>query len=267
MRRTLRDSPQFVIRNWLPTEENEPIFSSSCEENMYIWQRPNWPNFRWEHARLLEPLAAARLKQGRLLGSRARLGFDLKLDAQLEALTEEVIKSSEIEGEVLDRNSVRSSIARRLGVPQAAVAPSDRRTEGVVEMMLDATQNYAAPLTQQRLFGWQAALFPTGYSGMHLVLTGAWRTDAEGPMQVVPGPIGRQRVHYEAPHASQLEDRDEALLHMVQRKEGHGRAAPSRPCSLVVRNRSSLRGWEWAHRTRDRRTGSSAVRRLGTTVL
>ena len=173
---------------------------------MYIWQRPNWPNFRWEHARLLEPLAAARLKQGRLLGSRARLGFDLKLDAQLEALTEEVIKSSEIEGEVLDRNSVRSSIARRLGVPQAGVAPPDRRTEGVVEMMLDATQNYAARLTQERLFGWQAALFPTGYSGMHLVLTGAWRTDAEGPMQVVSGPIGRQRVHYEAPHPSQLEE-------------------------------------------------------------
>jgi len=172
---------------------------------MYIWQRPNWPNFQWDDKRLLEPLATARLKQGRLLGSMARLGFDLKLDAQLEALTEEVIKSSEIEGEVLDRDSVRSSIARRLGVPQAAVAPPDRRTDGVVEMMLDATQNYAAPLTQERLFGWQAALFPTGYSGMHLVLTGTWRTDVEGPMQVVSGPIGRQRVHYEAPPSAQLQ--------------------------------------------------------------
>lgn len=128
---------------------------------MYIWERPEWPDFRWEEARLLEPLAAARLKQGRLLGSMARLGFDLKREAQLEALTEEVIKSSEIEGEVLDRASVRSSIARHLGVPGAAVAPSDRRTEGIVEMMLDATQDYDAPLTAERLFGWQAALFPT----------------------------------------------------------------------------------------------------------
>jgi Fic family protein len=172
---------------------------------MYIWQRQNWPNLRWDDKRLLEPLAAARLKQGRLLGSMARLGFDLKLDAQLEALTEEVIKSSEIEGDVLDRDSVRSSIARRLGVPHAGVAPPDGRTDGVVEMMLDATQNYSALLTQERLFGWQAALFPTGYSGMHLVLTGAWRTDVEGPMQVVSGPIGRQLVHYEAPPAAQLE--------------------------------------------------------------
>lgn len=172
---------------------------------MYIWQRPNWPSFSWDDKRLLEPLASARLKQGRLLGSMARLGFDLKLDAQLEALTEEVIKSSEIEGEVLDRNSVRSSIARRLGVPHAAVAAPDRRTEGVVQMMLDATQNYASPLTAERLFGWQAALFPTGYSGIHRVLTGAWRTDAEGAMQVVSGPVGKQRVHYEAPPAFQLE--------------------------------------------------------------
>jgi Fic family protein len=181
------------------------IFSSFREENMYIWQRPNWPQFRWEAARLLQPLAAARLKQGRLLGSMARLGFDLKLDAQLAALTEEVIKSSEIEGEALDRDSVRSSIARRLGLPEAGLAPPDRRTDGVVEMMLDATQNYAAPLTEGRLFGWQAALFPTGYSGIHRVVTGAWRTDAEGPMQVVSGSIGRQTVHYEAPPASQLE--------------------------------------------------------------
>jgi Fic family protein len=186
-------------------EENEPIFSSWDEENMYIWQRPKWPGFRWDDRRLLEPIAAARLKQGRLLGSMSRLGFDLKLDAQLEALTEEVIKSSEIEGEVLDRDSVRSSIARRLGVPQAAIVPPDRRTDGVVAMMLDATQNYTAPLTQDRLFGWQAALFPTGYSGMHLVLTGAWRTDVDGRMRVVSGPIGRQHVHYEAPPAAQLE--------------------------------------------------------------
>ncbi len=172
---------------------------------MYIWKRRDWPAFRWDDAQLIEPLAAARLKQGRLLGSMARLGFDLKIEAQLETLTEDALKSSEIEGEVLDRSSVRSSIARRLGVPDAAVAPADRRTEGVVEMMLDATQNHDAPLTAERLFGWQAALFPTGHSGLHRVRTGAWRDDAEGPMQIVSGPVGRQRVHYQAPPARQIE--------------------------------------------------------------
>ena len=185
---------------------------------MYIWEQPEWPRSTWDDGRLLEPLAAARLKQGRLLGSMARLGFDLKLEAQLEALTEDVIKSSEIEGEVLDRDSVRSSIARRLGVPAAAVAPADRRTEGVVEMMLDATENYEALLTPERLFGWQAALFPTGYSGLHRVKTGAWRDDAEGPMQVVSGPIGRQRVHYQAPPAQQLDAEMQAFLDWFNRR-------------------------------------------------
>ena len=179
---------------------------------MYIWEQPEWPNLTWDDGRLLEPLAAARLKQGRLLGSMARLGFDLKLEAQLEALTEDVIKSSEIEGEVLDRDSVRSSIARRLGVPAAAVVPADRRTEGVVEMMLDATENYEALLTPETLFGWQASLFPTGYSGMHKVKAGAWRDDAAGPMQVVSGPIGRQQVHYQAPPAPQLDGEMQAFL-------------------------------------------------------
>jgi Fic family protein len=141
-----------------------------------------------------------------------RLGFNLKLEAELAALTEEVIKSSEIEGEVLDRNSVRSSLARRLGVPDAGVAPADRRAEGVVEMMLDATQNYVQPLTAQRLFGWQAALFPTGFSGLRPILTGAWRTDVAGPMQVVSGPVGRQRLHYEAPPASRVEAEMERFL-------------------------------------------------------
>ena len=185
---------------------------------MYIWEQQEWPHLTWDDGRLLEPLAAARLKQGRLLGSMARLGFDLKLEAQLEALTEDVIKSSEIEGEVLDRDSVRSSIARRLGVPAAAVVPADRRTEGVVEMMLDATENYEALLTPERLFGWQASLFPTGYSGMHKVKTGAWRDDAAGPMQVVSGPIGRQQVHYQAPLAPQLDGEMQAFLDWFNRR-------------------------------------------------
>jgi Fic family protein len=185
---------------------------------MYIWEQPEWPYFTWDDGRLLEPLAAARLKQGRLLGSMARLGFDLKLEAQLEALTEDVIKSSEIEGEVLDRDSVRSSIARRLGLPAAAVAPADRRTEGVVEMMLDATENYEASLTPERLFSWQAAFFPTGYSGLHKVKTGAWRDDSEGPIEVVSGPIGRQRVHYRAPPAEQLDAEMQAFLDWFNRR-------------------------------------------------
>jgi Fic family protein len=172
---------------------------------MYIWQRPEWPSFRWDASLLLEPLAAARLRQGRLLGGMASLGFDLKLEARLETLTEDVVKSSQIEGEDFDRATVRSSLALRLGAPQAAVAPQDRRTDGVVEMMLDATENYAAPLTPERLFGWQAALFPTGYSGLRRVKTGAWRDDADGPMQIVSGPIGRRRVHFEAPAAADVE--------------------------------------------------------------
>jgi Fic family protein len=158
----------------------------------------------------------------------ARLGFDLKLEAQLEALTEDVIKSSEIEGEVLDRTSVRSSIARRLGVPDVAVTPADRRTDGIVEMMLDATANYAAPLTVERLLGWQAALFPTGYSRLHRVKTGAWRDDAGGPMQVVSGPVGRQRVHYQAPPAARLEAEMNRFLewfNLLDRPEGLLRAA------------------------------------------
>ena len=179
---------------------------------MYIWEQPRWPKFEWNDAALIEPLAAARLRQGRLLGRMQGLGFDLQLEAQLGALTEEVIKSSEIEGDILDHASVRSSLARRLGVPEAAVMPADRRTEGVVEMMLDATRNFDRPLTAERLFGWQAALFPTGYSGLVEVTTGGWRDDAHGPMQVVAGAIGREHVHYRAPPAARIADDMTAFL-------------------------------------------------------
>lgn len=188
------------------------------EENTYIWQRSEWPVLRWDAHRLIEPLGAARLEQGRLLGSMARLGFDFKREAQLATLTEEVVKSSEIEGEVLDRDAVRSSLARRLGLPDAAVAPPDTRTEGVVEMMLDATENYSAPLTRDRLFGWQAAMFATGYSGLHRVRAGGWRDDAEGPMQVVSGPVGKQRVHYEVPPAVKVDAGMRAFLDWFNQK-------------------------------------------------
>lgn len=170
---------------------------------MYIWERDDWPRFSWNHADLIGPLAAARLKQGRFLGSMARLGFDLQQEAQLAALMDDVLKTSEIEGDHLNRDSVRSSVARHLGIPDATVTPTDRRTEGVVELMLDATTNFTLPLTPDRLFGWQAALFPDGHSGPHPVKTGGWRDE---PMEVVSGPVGRQRVHYEAPPAARLED-------------------------------------------------------------
>ncbi len=190
---------------------------------MLIWEQPDWPTWRWDNGRLIEPLGDARLKQGRLLGRMAQLGFDLRLEAQLDALTEDVIKSSEIEGEIVERDSVRSSLARRLGVPEAAVAPSDRRAEGVVEMLLDATQSYDAPLRRERLFAWQAALFPTGYSGLQQIRTGAWRDDADGPIEVVSGAIGHQTVHYQALSADRIEvEMTQFLAWFERRKEPEG---------------------------------------------
>jgi len=170
----------------------------------YIHERPDWPAFTWKPERLAELLGGVRHRQGRLIGRMESLGFQLRAEATLEALTEDVLKSSEIEGEMLDRSQVRSSIARRLGIDIGALTAAERNVEGVVEMMLDATQNFAGPLTRQRLFGWHAALFPTGRSGMSKIKIGAWRDDKSGPMQVVSGPIGRERVHYEAPGAARL---------------------------------------------------------------
>lgn len=172
---------------------------------MYLWESPDWPRFRWNADTLAQPLAAAHLKQGRLLGRLERLGFPLKIEAELQATTEETVKNAEIEGEILNRDSVRSSIARRLGVPDAAIGPIDRRAEGIVEMTLDATRNCAAPLTRERLFAWQAALFPTGRSGLYAIKVGTWRDDAHGPMQAVSGPIGHEKVHYQAPPADRIE--------------------------------------------------------------
>jgi Fic family protein len=141
-----------------------------------------------------------------------RLGFTLRAEATLQTRTEEVLKSSEIEGEVLDRDQVRSSVARRLGMDIGALTPVDRHVDGVVEMILDATERYDMPLTAERLFGWHAALFPTGRSGMTKITVGAWRNARSGPMQVVSGPIGRERVHYEAPIASRLKKEMRAFL-------------------------------------------------------
>jgi len=170
----------------------------------YIHQWRDWPKFRWDHPSLESRLGTVRHLQGRLIGRMESLGFQPRAEASLESLTEEVLKSSEIEGERLDRAQVRSSIARRLGVDIGALAPADRNIEGVVEMILDATQKYGDALTEERLFGWHAALFPTGRSGMNRIAVGAWRSDKSGPMQVVSSRLGRERVHYQAPAASRL---------------------------------------------------------------
>jgi Fic family protein len=178
----------------------------------YIHELNDWPEFRWQDEVLAAPLAEVRHRQGRLVGRMESLGFKLREESVLSMLTEEIVKSSDIEGERLNRDQVRSSVARRLGMDIAGMVPADRNVEGVVEMMLDATQNYAQPLTEERLFGWHAALFPTGRSGMRKIIVGGWREDAPGAMQVVSGPIGRERVHYQAPDARRLSAEMEAFL-------------------------------------------------------
>lgn len=171
----------------------------------YIHELTDWPAFNWDPSALSVRLAEVRHRQGRFVGRMESLGFELRSEALLATLTSDVIKTSEIEGEILDMSQVRSSIARQLGMDIAGLVPSDRAVDGVVEMTLDATQNYSAPLTSERLFSWHRCLFPTGRSGMSMLTVGAWRDDALGPMQVVSGPIGRERVHFEAPSAGRLE--------------------------------------------------------------
>jgi Fic family protein len=178
----------------------------------YIWQDQHWPELRWDHHALARLLTRASREQGRLLGKMEGLGFELRAEANLRTLTEDVVKSSEIEGEKLERDQVRSSIARRLGMDVAGLIPADRNVEGVVEMMLDATSHYAKPLTAKRLFDWHAALFPTGRSGMRAINVGGWRKDANGPMQVVSGPMGREKVHYEAPPAARVPEEMKKFL-------------------------------------------------------
>jgi Fic family protein len=186
--------------------------------NGYIHGLPEWPRFHWDRERLAQPLAAVRHQQGRLVGRMEALGFNLQREAVLQTMTNDVLKSSEIEGEKLDAEQVRSSIARRLGMDIGALKPADRNVDGVVEMMLDATRNYQQPLTAGRLFDWHAALFPTGRSGMLRIKVGVWRDDANGPMQVVSGPIGRERVHFEAPAASRLKKEMSAFLKWFNHK-------------------------------------------------
>jgi len=178
----------------------------------FIYELSGWPEFHWDDRRVIGPLADVRHCQGKLLGRMGGLGFNLRAEADLKALTAEVVKSSAIEGERLDTEEVRSSIARRLGMDVAGKKTPGRRVEEIVGMMLDATRGYSKPLTAERLFAWHASLFPTGYSGMHKIRVGQWRSEEIGAMQVVSGPIGRERVHFVAPAASRLEQEMERFL-------------------------------------------------------
>lgn len=171
----------------------------------YIYQKENWPNFIWKNDKILILLSEARNLQGRLIGKMESLGFDLRNEALLDTLTLDVLKSSEIEGEYLNPDQVRSSIARKLGMEIAGSVESDRNVDGVVEMMLDATQNCYSPLTSERLFDWHSALFPTGRTGMYKITVGDWRKDTTGQMQVVSGALGKEKVHFQAPDSILVE--------------------------------------------------------------
>jgi Fic family protein len=179
---------------------------------MYIHELTDWPRFGWNRERIADPLASVRHWQGRLIGHMEALGFSIRQEAALQTLTADVLESSEIEGEHLDAEQVRSSIARRLGMDIGGLKEADRDVEGVVEMMLDATRHYDEPLTVERLFSWHASLFLTGRSGMRKIRVGSWRDDRDGPMQVVSGPVGKEHVHFEAPAARRLDGEIDAFL-------------------------------------------------------
>lgn len=181
----------------------------------YIYQNADWHSFTYFGDKVQNLLLEIKKAQGYLLGKMDALGFDVKNNALLQVLTENIIKSSEIEGQILDKHIVRSSIARRLGIDLGGETPVSRDIEGVVEMMLDATQNYALNMTKDRIVGWHAALFPTGFSGMYKINVGNYRTDEQGPMQVVSGYAGKERVHYEAPPAELLEAEMQDLIDYI----------------------------------------------------
>ena len=181
----------------------------------YIWQNPEYPNFTYDKEIVLSLLAEVKLKQGFLLGKMAGVGFENNNTALLNVLTEDVIKSSEIEGLKLNEEQVRSSIAKRLGLDIGGYIIVERNVEGIVDMMLDATQNYERKITEERLFGWQAAMFPGGFSGLYKIIAGAYRDDKNGPMQVVSGAVGHEKIHYEAPPANMLQKEMNALTDYI----------------------------------------------------
>jgi len=173
---------------------------------MYIYNHPNWPIFTWNSEQLMPLLSFVRNRQGKLIGKMGTLGFELRNEANLEILTQEIIKSTEIEGEILDREQVRSSIAKRLGLDISGLVYAERNVDGIVDLMVDATRNFDKDLNKERLFSWHSALFPTGQSGMYTITAGQWRDDSTGPMQVVSGALGKEKVHFQAPPAPLIEN-------------------------------------------------------------
>jgi len=187
---------------------------------IYIYQQTDWPHFRWDSNAIIQSLATVRHLQGKLTGKMETLGFRLKNEAVLETLSTEITKTSEIEGRILNLDQVRSSIARKLGIEISGLVPSDRDVDGIVEMMLDATQNHEKTMTADRLFGWHSALFPSGRSGMYRIVTGSWRDDSTGPMQVVSGALGKEKVHYQAPPAVVIDKEMNLFLDWFNRRTG-----------------------------------------------
>ncbi len=186
---------------------------------IYIHEKENWTDFTWDSKKVMAKLAETRNLQGRLLGKMESLGYDLQNEAVLSTLTLDVVKSSEIEGEFLDIEQVRSSIARRLGIDLAGAVESERYIDGIVEMMLDATQKYDLPLTKHRLFGWHAALFPSGWSNLYKITVADWRKDTSGHMQVVSGPMGKEKVHFQAPSSDRIEPEITQFLYWFENEE------------------------------------------------
>ncbi|MCW5202738.1 Fic family protein [Desulfobulbus sp. US4] len=186
---------------------------------MYIHEQPDWPHFTWNTEKIMTLLTTVRNMQGQVVGRMGALGFELRNQANLEIITQDVLKSTEIEGELLNADQVRSSVARRLGLDISGLVHSDRNVDGVVEMMVDATENFNIPLDKGRLFGWHNALFPSGYSGMYKVLVGRWRDDSSGSMQVVSGPVGKEKVHFEAPAADLLETEMKRFLNWINERQ------------------------------------------------
>ena len=188
------------------------------KSNQSVWQQPDWPQLTWDSEALLFPLGVCRKLQGRLLHAVGSFGFDVETSVQAELFTEEILKTSAIEGESLDTRSVRSSVARKLGLPAAGL-PIDQRIDNLMSLLLDATQNHAAPLTPERLWGWQASLFPTGYSGLYKIQVDGWRK-SPADMQVVSGPIGREKIHYIAPPADRVPGEMKDFLLWWKEKQG-----------------------------------------------
>ncbi len=249
----------------------------------YLHQLENWPRFRWSHEHLVTPLATVRYRQGRLCGQMEALGVRAKEETVLRTLTDDVLETSEIEGETLDADQVRSAVARRLGMDIGGLKAADRHVEGVVEMMLDATQHYEQPLTQDRLFAWHACLFPTGRSGTHPITVGAWRDDRTAPMPVESGPVGRERVHVDAPAAARLNEEmrrflewfnGDATIEAVLKAalahlwfvtihpfdDGNGRIARALADMTLARSeRSTQRFYSMSAQTREERDGYDSI--------